>query len=125
MSVSGWIWVVICSVVVVLANVLLRLGIAASGVKLLENGLAGLPKDILALLMQPMFFLAVMFYGISMLMWVKLASEPLSVAYPVLASLTFVAISLAAIIIFNEAMTVQKGIGIAITLAGLTLISTS
>ncbi len=125
MSFSGWIWVIACSAIVVVANVLLRLGIAASGVNLFANGLAGLPRDILGLAMQPMFCTAVFCYGLSMMMWVKLASEPLSVAYPVLASLTFVAISLAAVFVFKEAITIQKGLGIAVTLLGLTLISTS
>jgi multidrug transporter EmrE-like cation transporter len=124
MNVAGWIWVSVCAFSIVIANVLLRVGIDRSQVVLFQDGFQALPKQIFTLMTQPIFVFAVFLYGISMLLWFRLiATQPLSIAYPVLATLSFLAITLAGVYLFGESMNLLKGIGLTVTLAGLLIIS--
>lgn len=124
MNISGWIWVTFCAISVVIANVLLRVGIDRSKVVLFQEGLPQLPKQVLTLMLEPIFVFAVFLYGVSMLLWFRLiATQPLSIAYPVLATLSFVAITLAGVFLFGEGMNIQKVAGLTVTLFGLIIIA--
>ena len=124
MNISGWIWVTFCAISVVIANVLLRVGIDRSKVVLFQEGLPQLPKQVLTLMLEPIFVFAVFLYGVSMLLWFRLiATQPLSNAYPVLATLSFVAITLAGVFLFGEGMNIQKVAGLTVTLFGLIIIA--
>jgi multidrug transporter EmrE-like cation transporter len=121
-----WIWLLGCAAAVVLANVVLRFAIDKSGVKVFSAGVAGLPGDIFGLLKTPLFFFAMALYAFAMLVWFRLvAIAPLSVAYPALACVTFVAISLAGVFVFSEQFSLFRGIGIVLMLSGLVLMSLS
>ena len=89
MSARGIILVVLCAGIVVLANLALRVGLDRSGVVPFARGIVGLPGDVLTMLLEPVFCLAVVLYGFSMLLWLRLvATEPLSLAYPMPAAVT-------------------------------------
>jgi multidrug transporter EmrE-like cation transporter len=124
MTLNGWIYILICSVTVVSANILLREGVRSSGVVIFENGIKGLYKDVITVLLNPMLLACLFFYGISMLIWFRLvATQPISVAYPVLATLTFVGISLAGIIVFQESVSLLKITGLCLALTGCLLLA--
>lgn len=126
MKAAIWAWLLGCSAAVVLANVVLRIAIDRAGVKLFADGLAGVPAEVWTLLKSPLFLLAIILYGVAMLIWFRLvAIAPLSVAYPALACLTFVAISLAGIFLFAEPVHLLRLCGLLVMLVGLTLMSLS
>src|SRR5674536_99897 len=66
MSPRGVILVVLCACIVVIANLLLRMGLDRSGVVPFARGVAGLPGDVVQMLMQPVFCIALVCYGLSM-----------------------------------------------------------
>jgi len=114
MSARGIILVVLCAGIVVLANLALRVGLDRSGVVPFARGIVGLPGDVLTMLLEPVFCLAVVLYGFSMLLWLRLvATEPLSLAYPMLAAVTFVSLSVVSIFLLAEPMGLCKAAGLA------------
>ena len=124
MSVRGIILVVLCAGIVVLANLALRVGLDRSGVVPFARGIVGLPGDVLTMLLEPVFCLAVVLYGFSMLLWLRLvATEPLSLAYPMLAAVTFVSLSVVSIFLLAEPMGLRKAAGLAAIVAGFFLLS--
>jgi undecaprenyl phosphate-alpha-L-ara4N flippase subunit ArnE len=124
MSPIGWSWLLFCTFSVVVGNVLLRVSIGQSGVTLFTSGIYGLPRELIDIFKQPLFFIAVAFYGAAMLSWLRvLATEPLSVAYPVLAALTFVVVTIAGVTLFAEPLGARKVGGLITIVMGLYLIS--
>ena len=124
MSARGIILVVLCAGIVVLANLALRVGLDRSGVVPFARGIVGLPGDVLTMLLEPVFCLAVVLYGFSMLLWLRLvATEPLSLAYPMLAAVTFVSLSVVSIFLLAEPMGLRKAAGLAAIVAGFFLLS--
>jgi len=124
MSARGIILVVLCAGIVVLANLALRVGLDRSGVVPFARGIVGLPGDVLTMLLEPVFCLAVVLYGFSMLLWLRLvATEPLSLAYPMLAAVTFVSLSVVSIFLLAEPIGLRKAAGLAAIVAGFFLLS--
>ena len=124
MSARGIILVVLCAGIVVLANLALRVGLDRSGVVPFARGIVGLPGDVLTMLLEPVFCLAVVLYGFSMLLWLRLvATEPLSLAYPMLAAVTFVSLSIVSIFLLAEPIGLRKAAGLAAIVAGFFLLS--
>lgn len=98
----------------------------ASGIVIFDEGFLGLPKQILQLLMQPMLLASFFFYGLAMLIWFRLvATQPISIAYPVLATITFAGISGAGMLFLGEGYSVQKIAGLVFALTGLLLIASA
>ena len=124
MSARGIILVVLCAGIVVLANLALRVGLDRSGVVPFARGIVGLPGDVLTMLLEPVFCLAVVLYGFSMLLWLRrVATEPLSLAYPMLAAVTFVSLSVVSIFLLAEPIGLRKAAGLAAIVAGFFLLS--
>ena len=124
MSARGIILVVLCAGIVVVANLALRVGLDRSGVVPFARGIVGLPGDVLTMLLEPVFCLAVILYGFSMLLWLRLvATEPLSLAYPMLAAVTFVSLSVVSIFLLAEPIGLRKAAGLAAIVAGFFLLS--
>lgn len=124
MSLPGLLVVILTALLVVVGNVMLRAGLKLSGVVPFSRGVTGLPMDVLQLLLQPVFIIAVALYGFSMLLWLRVvATEPLSVAYPTLAAVTFLTLSVVSVAFLHEPMTVKKAIGLTAILVGLILVA--
>jgi multidrug transporter EmrE-like cation transporter len=122
-SLSGLTIVLVASTIACAANLLVRAGIDNAGgfqpTSFLEAGIA-LSK----LLLEPKFAGGVVLYILSMLIWFRIiSSEPLSVAYPVMLSLTVVMVTLGAAIWFHEQITLRLVLGIAIILIGITVVA--
>lgn len=124
MSRSGLLWVAACAAIVALANVALRLCMEKSGVKLFSNGIAGIAGEIVGLVREPRFYVAIASYAVAMLIWFRLiATEPLSVAYPALAATSFIGVTVAGFFFLNEPVAVLRLAGIALIVAGLALVA--
>ncbi len=79
-------------------------------------------KDIFALMINPIFLIGLALYGGGTLIWMRVIStEPISVGYPILMSIAFITITGGAAFFFNETITIQKIIGMAIIVAGVVI----
>ena len=124
MSQFGVLWTLVCSVIVVIANVALRLCMDRTGVKLFSSGALGVPSEVVELARDPMLYLALASYAGAMLIWFRLAAtEPLSVAYPVLVAMSFVGVAAADAILLHQALVPQRVVGILVMIIGIVLIS--
>lgn len=124
MSLPGLFVVILTALLVVVGNVMLRAGLKLSGVVPFSRGVTGLPMDVIQLLLQPVFLVAVVLYGFSMLLWLRVvATEPLSIAYPVLAAVTFVTLSVVSVVFLHEPMSIRKAVGLTAILVGLILVA--
>lgn len=121
MSVLGWILVISAAAVQVAGALLMRLGVdRAGGFRPAEQGLA---NSLGGLALQPAFVIGVAFYVLAALVWfVVVSREPLSLAYPVLVGLTFLFVTVGAVVLFHESLTLRGVIGLVVVLAGIILI---
>jgi multidrug transporter EmrE-like cation transporter len=122
MTIRGLSLVIISALLTVAANLMLRAGVDKAG------GFAAILRSsfsaIIKLIAQPLFDLGVFLYAFVSLIWFHVIStEPLSVAYPLLVSLTFVFVTLRAIFIFHKALNLTKLVGIIIILTGIIILS--
>ena len=84
------------------------------------NSIGGLWGDIWKLAFNPIFIVGLGLYGAGTLVWMRvLSTEPISVGYPILMSIAFIAISIGAAVFFREAITPQKLVGMAIIVVGV------
>jgi len=122
MSPLGLSWLSFCALAVLIAAVLQRISIDRSGVSLFSSG--GLRSAARAgnLISQPLFLVSLVF-NTAMLLWLWLVSTGLSVAYPVLASLTFVTVTVVGTFVFAEPFSARKGVGLVSIVIGLSLVS--
>lgn len=117
-SIQGAVLVVIAACMMGSASLMLRASIDAVGG--FGGNIATVHEDIFALLLQPLFIIGVLVYGGGTLLWMRvIATEPLSVGYPILVSISFVAILLGAAAFFDEALTLTKILGMIVILVGV------
>lgn len=84
-----------------------------------------LASTAIALAGQPWLWLGLACYGISVAMWlVALSRAEVSVAYPML-SLGYIVTAMAAWVLFNEALSMQRIAAIAIIICGVWLLARS
>jgi multidrug transporter EmrE-like cation transporter len=125
MSRLGLLFLVVSASMTTIANLLLRAGIDRAG-GFSPNGLAAVFYEFTRLLAEPLFAAGFILYFLAALVWFRVVGyEPLSTAYPVMVGLIFVMVSLGAIVVFREPMSVQKVIGLAVILVGIAIASTS
>lgn len=123
MSNSGFVLVLLTAAMTMGANLLLRAGIDAAG-GFSGGSILEFADAILRLFLQPLFVAGFTAYFLASLIWFRVvATEPLSLAYPVLVSLTFTLVTAGAVILFNEPLTLRKVAGLTIILAGILVIS--
>jgi multidrug transporter EmrE-like cation transporter len=122
MTAMGW-WLVLLSAGLQVAGTLmLRAGVDQAGgfaVKLLEA-----PVGLLRLISQPVFDIGFIFYGLAALVWFRvLSTQPLSIAYPLLVSLTFLFVTLGAVTLFQETLSPIKVGGVVVIFIGIVMMS--
>jgi multidrug transporter EmrE-like cation transporter len=106
----------------VVANLLLRAGLDRAGG--FPVRLADIPAGLLRLGAEPFFDLGMGLYVAAMLVWFRvLATQPLTTAYPIVMSLNFVLVTLAAVLLFRESLSAMKVIGLVVILAGIFVLS--
>ena len=123
LSLYGWVLTLIVALITTVANLMLRKGIEYAGGFSFDN-LPTLFAGFIKLLCQPVFTLGFVLYFCSALLWFRvIATEPLSIAYPVLVSFTFVLVTYAASVFLQEPITLRATAGILLVALGITLIS--
>lgn len=121
-SIQGLMLIFVAASMMSAASLMLRGSIDAVGG--FADNIATIHQDIFALLLQPIFIIGVILYGGGTLLWMRvLSTEPISVGYPILMSFAFVTITLGAAAFFNEPITVQRVIGMAIIVTGVIIAS--
>ena len=124
MTKLGWTLVLLSAVLTVFANLMLRAGIDKAGG--FQANLSTIHNGLLNLIKQPLFDSGMILYALASLVWFRVIStEPLSLAYPVLVSLTFMFVTLGAVVLFKESLNYHKLIGLFIIFAGIFIISRS
>jgi multidrug transporter EmrE-like cation transporter len=122
MSLQGLLLVGLAVLFTVAANLMLRGGLIRAGGFALS--MESFFSDLLALLKEPLFVIGVVFYGLAALVWFRVIStEQLSNAYPLLVSLSFVFITLGAVIFFHESMSWLKTAGLVVILVGIIMVA--
>jgi len=118
MTLTGWLWVIICSLSAASSSFLLRRSIDNIGKFELEL------RSFYALVTQPLFFIGIILYGLTGIIWLRiLATERLNIAYPVLISITFVSVSIGSIVFFKETMSTVKLAGLVLIVLGISFVS--
>lgn len=116
----GWILILLSSVFAVGANLMLRAGLDRAG------GFSGGIGQFILLSKEPFFDLGLIFYALATVVWIRvLSSEPLSVAYPILVSITFALVTVTAAVIFNESLNISKIFGMIFILVGIFIMGNS
>jgi len=114
MSHFGWILVICCAASAAVSSLLMRLGVDRAG------GFVFSGKAVISLFVQPVFIVGVFLYGLAGICWFRvIATEPLSMAYPMLVSLAFAIVSLGAAFFFEEPMGGFKMFGMGLIVAGI------
>ena len=122
MTIRGLFLVGAAALLTAVANLLLRGGVLQFGEFSLS--LDRMKGQLIALGTQPMFVSGVVFYGLAALVWFSVVSiEELSISYPILVGLTFMLVALGATTFFNETLSWQKFIGMAMILSGIIVIA--
>ena len=110
MSVHGLLLVLLTAGLTMVANLLLRAGEAVSA--------------LVRLFLEPSFTGGFVLYFLASVVWFRVvATEPMSVAYPVLVSCTFTLVTAGAVVLFGEPLTRRQVVGLAVILAGIVLVS--
>jgi len=123
MSGSGYILVLLTALMTMGANLMLRAGIDAAG-GFSPGGALDLVVAVMRLFLQPLFTAGFVVYFLASVVWFRVvATEPLSLAYPILVSLTFSLVTAGAVAFFHESLSMQKVIGLVTILAGIVIIS--
>jgi multidrug transporter EmrE-like cation transporter len=119
-STQGIILIIIAATLMSAGSLGLRGAIDAIGG--FGDNIATIHKDIFALMLNPIFIIGITLYGAGTLLWMRVIStEPLSVGYPILMSVAFIAIAFGAAIFFKEAITPQKLIGMVVIVVGVVI----
>jgi multidrug transporter EmrE-like cation transporter len=92
--------------------------------KIVWNGdILALLRDMFALLAQPVFLLGILAFVIANALWiVVLATQKLSIAYPVQIGLVTIFTGVISVVIFREALPPRAFFGYALLLGGVLLI---
>jgi multidrug transporter EmrE-like cation transporter len=123
MSTTGLLLVAVTAALTMFANLLLRVGINAAGGFSL-GGMATTLASLLKLFTEPKFLAGFVLYFMASVVWFRVvATEPLSVAYPLLVSCTFTLVTAGAVVMFSETLSARQVLGLLVILAGIALIS--
>lgn len=124
MSARGLGLIVLVAFFQVVGNLLLRAGVLGAGG--LSLSLSTLLPDLRRLLLNPIFDLGVFCYGAASLIWFGVvSSEDLSSSYPVLVAVSFILITIGAVVLFQETISWQKTVGVFILLIGILMVATA
>jgi multidrug transporter EmrE-like cation transporter len=122
-STVGLLLVFVTAAMTMAANMMLRAGIDAAG-GFAPTGALDLLAALMKLFLQPLFTTGFIVFFLASVIWFRVvATEPLSLAYPILVSLTFTLVTGGAVVLFNESLSIQKIVGLATILLGIVIIS--
>lgn len=110
----GLLLVIVAAATQSIANIMMRYGIdKVGGFNIDISGLLNVASNI-------HFVLGVFLYGAASIIWFRVISiQPLSLAYPLLVSISFIIVTILAIILFQESISLKKFLGISLMLLGI------
>jgi len=115
--------VLLCIVALVNSSLQLLLKKAAPAASAILAGNGNIAFKIYKLFTYPYILLAILALAGGMALWFKvLAKNELSLSYPLNVALTIIITSLASIALFQEALTINKAIGIIVIIAGIFIV---
>lgn len=122
MSLAGFLFVLLSAGLTALANLTLRIGLLrAGGLDLSPGAVLG---DIYKLAKEPVFVIGVTAYGTAAVVWFRVIStENLTSSYPLVVGLTFVLVTAAAVLFLREPISLVKGLGMVVIIAGIALVA--
>jgi multidrug transporter EmrE-like cation transporter len=124
MSAIGFFLVLATAGLTMAANLMLRAGIDAAG-GFMFGGAVAILHALVKLFMQPLFSIGFVIYFLASVVWFRVvATEPLSLAYPLLVSLTFTLVTAGAVLFFSEPISLRKVVGLAVILIGILITAT-
>ncbi len=89
-----------------------------------EGSIGGLLRQVFRLFADPLFYVGLGLFGFSTLLWLLiLASQKLSLAYPIQIGLVIVLSGLVAGVVFREQITISGYVGYALVIAGVFMVS--
>ena len=119
-SLQGIVMVLVASGMMAAASLMLKQGIVNIG----GFGEGNIIHEIMNLLLQPIFIIGVLLYGSGTLLWMRVIStEPLSIGYPILVSFSFIIVTLGAVFLFKETISLIRLFGMAVILVGVIIAS--
>lgn len=122
MTTRGLILLFLSAFLTAASNLLIRGGLLRAGGLDLTGG--RLLDQILAACRQPMFVFGFVVYGAAAVIWFAVISmEDLSTSYPLLVSFVFTMVTVGAVIFFQEKVSPQKMVGLAVILTGVFLVA--
>jgi multidrug transporter EmrE-like cation transporter len=117
-SLAGFLLLLLTAVFGAVANLLIKTGIAKAG------GFTPSLSALLQLLRQPALVAGLLFVGVAGLLWFRvLATQKLSTCYPLFVSLTYVLITVGSLYFLHEKISIQKLVGLAIIMVGITTVA--
>jgi drug/metabolite transporter (DMT)-like permease len=117
-TLAGFVLLLITAACMSVANLLIKHGIEQAG------GFAPSVAALFQVLRQPAALAGVLLAGLSALMWFYiLASQKLSTCYPLFVSLTYSFITVGAFLFLHERMSLQKLVGLAVIIVGITTVA--
>ena len=123
LSATGAALVLLTAALTMAANLMLRAGIDAAG-GFSGSSAVAMIRSLVHLFVHPLFTVGFITYALASVVWFRVvATEPLSVAYPILVSLTFMLVTTGAVVLFNEPLSLRKILGLLVILGGILIIS--
>jgi drug/metabolite transporter (DMT)-like permease len=117
-TLAGFLLLLVTAACMAVANLLMKNGIARAG------GFVPWSPSLFGLLRQPAFLSGFLLTGIAAVMWFRiLATQKLSVCYPLFVSLTYSLITVGAFYFLHEKISTQKLLGLVIIVAGITTVA--
>lgn len=108
----------------VTANILLKKGVLAFGG--LSGTRASLIPELLRAAATPYLWVGLVLYGLSFLIWLRILSfNDLSRAYPIFATVVFLATTVGSIKFLNEGVSITRIVGIIVMLIGIYIVARS
>lgn len=118
-SCLGWYLTILVAVMATAANILLRIGMDQSGGFAFDGPLEFV-RNFTKFLFNPFFTTGLIAYFLSMMLWCRvLAFEQFSCAYPILIGISFMLVTLAAVIFLEESLSLWKAFGLVIIILGV------
>ncbi len=114
--------VIAAALLQVAATLTLRHGLLqAGGLSLQSDGILGV---VLRMLRQWTFLVGMVAYALAALVWFRVLSvAEVSTVYPILVGLTFMLVSVGAVLWFRESISPVKAIGIGVILVGIVVVA--
>lgn len=118
MTLQGLLLVILTAACTAVANLLMKSGIARTGVfslSLAEFNLLG---------RQPAFVTGLLLVGLAGVMWFKILSiEKVTTCYPLFVGLTYVFLSLGAVYFLSERLSFQNALGVGVIVLGMAIVA--